>query len=143
MDVSTSSQSIGSKANVFWGWIFLGFGSVSFLGFFYAAFVSKLLPTSENRIISAIQNDSRLYAAEALVHNAPYHINFLLLPWWSISSFERNIHRKLEFLPSNREGCKISSYGLESNCRVKNTTSTSVEAQLNRFAEGTTASWCP
>ncbi|KAK9273399.1 hypothetical protein L1049_018209 [Liquidambar formosana] len=46
-----------SKESVFWGWIFLVFGSVFLLGFLYAAIISKLLPTSENVIISAIQND--------------------------------------------------------------------------------------
>ncbi|KAL6185652.1 hypothetical protein ACLB2K_041782 [Fragaria x ananassa] len=39
------------------GWLFIGSGSVFFIGFLYATVVSKLLPPSDNPIISAIQND--------------------------------------------------------------------------------------
>ncbi|XP_042500974.1 uncharacterized protein LOC122078841 isoform X2 [Macadamia integrifolia] len=55
--MSTSYCSFSSKVNVCWGWIFILFGSVSFLGFFYAAILSKLLPQCGNQIMSAIQND--------------------------------------------------------------------------------------
>ncbi|XP_058199296.1 uncharacterized protein LOC131314567 isoform X1 [Rhododendron vialii] len=41
----------------FRGWFFLIFGCVSFLGFFYAAIISKFLPPSDNALISAVQND--------------------------------------------------------------------------------------
>ncbi|XP_043724034.1 uncharacterized protein LOC122671020 [Telopea speciosissima] len=57
LDMSTSYRSFSSKLNVCWGWIFVVLGSVSFLGFFYAAILSKLLPPSGNQIMSAIQND--------------------------------------------------------------------------------------
>nr|DAD42495.1 TPA_asm: hypothetical protein HUJ06_000725 [Nelumbo nucifera] len=57
LGVSASSQSFSSKASLCWGWILLVLGSVSFLGFFYAAILSKLLPQSQNQILSAIQND--------------------------------------------------------------------------------------
>ncbi|KAF3452504.1 hypothetical protein FNV43_RR02937 [Rhamnella rubrinervis] len=41
----------------FWGWFFLTIGSISLVGFLYAAILSKLLPPSDNAIISSIQND--------------------------------------------------------------------------------------
>ncbi|WCJ38969.1 hypothetical protein M5689_019996 [Euphorbia peplus] len=46
-----------SKTTELWGWLFVGIGSVSFVGFLFAAVVSKLLPLSDNPIISSIQND--------------------------------------------------------------------------------------
>lgn len=45
------------ERNVIYGLILVGFGSLFFLGFVYAAIVSKLLPPSDNVVISAIQND--------------------------------------------------------------------------------------
>lgn len=48
---------VRSKVNHFWGSIFIVFGFISFVGFFYAAILSKLLPQSENIFLSAIQND--------------------------------------------------------------------------------------
>ncbi|KAK2993795.1 hypothetical protein RJ640_027673 [Escallonia rubra] len=54
----TFSQWVASNGEVVWGWIFLIFGSTSFLAFFYAAILSKLLPRSNHAIISAIQDDS-------------------------------------------------------------------------------------
>ena len=44
-------------ASTFWGCVFLIFGFISFLMFFYAAVLSKMLPASGNQYISAIQND--------------------------------------------------------------------------------------
>ncbi|CAL5352382.1 hypothetical protein ACSBR1_034116 [Camellia fascicularis] len=51
------SQFIASKDKDFWGWFLLIFGSVFFVGFFYAAIILKFLPPSDNALISAIQTD--------------------------------------------------------------------------------------
>ncbi|CAA0836135.1 NAD(P)-binding Rossmann-fold superfamily protein [Striga hermonthica] len=50
-------QFAASNGRIFWGWFFLMIGSFSFMGFVYAAVVSKLQPPSDNAIIRAIQND--------------------------------------------------------------------------------------
>ncbi|KAH7543506.1 hypothetical protein FEM48_Zijuj02G0191300 [Ziziphus jujuba var. spinosa] len=49
------------KRERFVGWVFIVIGSISFLGFVYAAVLSKLLPHSDNAIISSIQNDCLVY----------------------------------------------------------------------------------
>lgn len=54
---SLKSRLVSSSGNVVFGLILVGFGSLFFLGFVYAAIVSKLLPPSYNVVISAIQND--------------------------------------------------------------------------------------
>ncbi|CAN0891848.1 hypothetical protein LINGRAHAP2_LOCUS17212 [Linum grandiflorum] len=41
----------------FWGWFFVATGSVSFMGFLFAAIISKLLPLSSNPVVAAIQKD--------------------------------------------------------------------------------------
>ncbi|KAJ0084339.1 hypothetical protein Patl1_29532 [Pistacia atlantica] len=46
-----------SKPTPYSGWFFIVIGSVSFLGFLFAAIISKLLPPFDNPILSAIQND--------------------------------------------------------------------------------------
>ncbi|KAL7174247.1 hypothetical protein ACSBR2_033493 [Camellia fascicularis] len=51
------SQFIASKDKDFWGGFLLIFGSVFFVGFFYAAIILKFLPPSDNALISAIQTD--------------------------------------------------------------------------------------
>ncbi|KAL6981001.1 hypothetical protein U1Q18_022638 [Sarracenia purpurea var. burkii] len=51
------SQFLASKDKLFCGWCFLIFGFVFFVGLFYAAIISKLLPPSDNALLSAIQND--------------------------------------------------------------------------------------
>ncbi|ESR59416.1 hypothetical protein CICLE_v10017339mg [Citrus x clementina] len=45
------------KTSTFWGWFFNVIGSAFFLGFLFAAIISKLLPLSNNPLLSAIQND--------------------------------------------------------------------------------------
>ncbi|KAK4764381.1 hypothetical protein SAY87_013819 [Trapa incisa] len=52
------AQGTTTKGRAFWGWLFLAAGSISFLGFLYAAIISKLLPPSDNPIVSAIQKDN-------------------------------------------------------------------------------------
>jgi hypothetical protein len=39
------------------GTAFVAFGITLFVGFFYAALLSKLLPPYENKLLAAIQND--------------------------------------------------------------------------------------
>ncbi|KAL7174250.1 hypothetical protein ACSBR2_033496 [Camellia fascicularis] len=51
------SQFIASKDKDFWGWFLLIFGSVFFVGFFYAAIILKFLPPFDNALISVIQTD--------------------------------------------------------------------------------------
>ncbi|TQD74582.1 hypothetical protein C1H46_039886 [Malus baccata] len=45
------------QQKLIWGWVFIASGSLFFLGFLYAAVISKLLPPSDNPIVSAIQSD--------------------------------------------------------------------------------------
>ncbi|CAJ2665017.1 unnamed protein product [Trifolium pratense] len=40
-----------------WGWLLLSIGSILFVGYFFLALISKLLPSSNNLIISSFQND--------------------------------------------------------------------------------------
>lgn len=54
---SQLSSAMGSKQNLITGSIFVAFGIVSFLVFFYAAIISKFLPPYQNPILAAIQND--------------------------------------------------------------------------------------
>ncbi|XP_040987410.1 uncharacterized protein LOC121235195 [Juglans microcarpa x Juglans regia] len=54
---STSSQLTSSKDEFFWGYLFVAIGFVFFVNFLFAAVVSKLLSSSNNALISAIQND--------------------------------------------------------------------------------------
>ncbi|XP_038699420.1 uncharacterized protein LOC119996741 isoform X2 [Tripterygium wilfordii] len=54
----SSSKSNLTKTTVFWGWFFVLIGFVSFLGFLFTAVISKLLPASDNPLLSAIQKDS-------------------------------------------------------------------------------------
>ncbi|KAE8037202.1 hypothetical protein FH972_009812 [Carpinus fangiana] len=54
---SSSLQLDSSNDRIFWGCFFVAIGSVFFVGFLFAAVISKLLPPSSNALISAIQND--------------------------------------------------------------------------------------
>lgn len=51
------SQQLNSNATKIWGWTFSVLGVLFFVGFFYAAVVSKLLPPSDNPLLFAIQED--------------------------------------------------------------------------------------
>ncbi|GJM91929.1 hypothetical protein PR202_ga08352 [Eleusine coracana subsp. coracana] len=48
------------------GSAFIAFGVTLFVGFFYAAIVSKLLPPYENQILAAIRNDCVIYVQHQL-----------------------------------------------------------------------------
>ncbi|KAF3954934.1 hypothetical protein ACB098_08G159000 [Castanea mollissima] len=53
----SSSSSSSSSSSQLWGCFFVTIGSVFFVGFLFAAVISKLLPPSHNALISSIQND--------------------------------------------------------------------------------------
>ncbi|KAL2319918.1 hypothetical protein Fmac_028887 [Flemingia macrophylla] len=40
-----------------WGWLFISIGSIFFVGYFFVAVISKLLPPSNIALISTLQND--------------------------------------------------------------------------------------
>lgn len=86
MNTSTTSQFVASKDRVFWGWIFLIFGSIFFLGFLYAAVISKLLPPSGNVIISAIQKDR--YYCFLVPLTIPILIVAVYFHWLSMKLFK-------------------------------------------------------
>ncbi|KAM3741157.1 hypothetical protein ACB098_08G154300 [Castanea mollissima] len=54
---SSASSSSSSSSSQLWGCFFVTIGSVFFVGFLFAAVISKLLPPSRNALISSIQND--------------------------------------------------------------------------------------
>ncbi|KAJ6831463.1 uncharacterized protein M6B38_319115 [Iris pallida] len=85
-----SRQSIPSRihsgANQFWGLCFGIFGFISFLGFFYAAILSKLLPPSENQILSAIQKDR--YYCLLVPLTLPVLVVAVYLHWLSMKLFK-------------------------------------------------------
>ncbi|KAJ4845203.1 hypothetical protein Tsubulata_036492 [Turnera subulata] len=45
------------ETSAFRGWLFVAIGLGSFLGFLFAAVVSKFLPFSDNPVVAAIQSD--------------------------------------------------------------------------------------
>ncbi|KAK9125153.1 hypothetical protein Scep_013999 [Stephania cephalantha] len=83
---SSYTQSVGSRGNVFWAWSLIIIGCILFLSFFYAAILSKLLPKSENPIISAIQND-RYYCILVPV-TLPLLVVAVYLHWLSMKLFK-------------------------------------------------------
>ncbi|KAG8053983.1 hypothetical protein GUJ93_ZPchr0001g29741 [Zizania palustris] len=68
------------------GVAFIAFGIVLFVGFFYAAIVSKLLPPYENRFLSAIQNDR--YYCLLVPLTLPVIIVAVYLHWLSMKMFK-------------------------------------------------------
>ncbi|KAL6191340.1 hypothetical protein ACLB2K_037731 [Fragaria x ananassa] len=68
------------------GWLFIGSGSVLFVGFLYATVVSKLLPPSDNRIISAIQNDR--YYCFLVPLTLPVLVVAVYFHWLSMKMFK-------------------------------------------------------
>ncbi|KVH98466.1 hypothetical protein Ccrd_023301 [Cynara cardunculus var. scolymus] len=97
-DMPTISQLIAANERVFWGGLFVTFGSTFFGGFLYTAVISKLLPPSDNAIVFAIQNDSctvvnqyrrlqrkhpltaALFAANTLLYIRPTFLHLILPP---------------------------------------------------------------
>ncbi|WVZ68026.1 hypothetical protein U9M48_017017 [Paspalum notatum var. saurae] len=64
----------------------IGFGVTLFVGFLYAAVVSKLLPPYENRILAAIQND--WYYCLLVPLTLPVIIVAVYLRWLSMKMFK-------------------------------------------------------
>ncbi|PRQ38236.1 putative phosphatidylinositol N-acetylglucosaminyltransferase subunit Y [Rosa chinensis] len=70
----------------FWGWFFIGSGSLFFVGFLYATIFSKLLPPSDNTIISAIQNDR--YYCFLVPLTLPVLVVAVYFHWLSMKMFK-------------------------------------------------------
>ncbi|XXG44387.1 hypothetical protein AAC387_Pa01g4208 [Persea americana] len=73
-------------ASTLWGCVFLIFGFISFLMFFYAAVLSKMLPASGNQYISAIQNDR--YYCLLVPLTLPVVVVAVYLHWLSMKLFK-------------------------------------------------------
>ncbi|KNA13797.1 hypothetical protein SOVF_113530 [Spinacia oleracea] len=69
-----------------WGVMFLSFGLTSFGAFFYAAVVSKLLPLSDNPLISAIQRDR--YYCFLVPLSLPILVVAVYFHWLSMKLFK-------------------------------------------------------
>uniref|UniRef100_A0A0E0JTF6 Uncharacterized protein n=1 Tax=Oryza punctata TaxID=4537 RepID=A0A0E0JTF6_ORYPU len=68
------------------GSVFIAFGIVLFVGFFYAAVLTKMLPPYENRFLSAIQNDR--YYCLLVPLTLPVIIVAVYLHWLSMKMFK-------------------------------------------------------
>ncbi|KAI5002340.1 hypothetical protein ZWY2020_026990 [Hordeum vulgare] len=68
------------------GLAFVASGIVLFVGFFYAAVVSKLFPPYENQLLSAIQNDR--YYCLLVPLTLPVIIVAVYLHWLSMKMFK-------------------------------------------------------
>jgi len=68
------------------GSVFIAFGVTLFVGFFYAAVVSKLLPPYENSLLAAIQND--WYYCLLVPFTLPVIIVAVYLHWLSMKMFK-------------------------------------------------------
>ncbi|KAL8147309.1 hypothetical protein AgCh_004863 [Apium graveolens] len=68
------------------GLIMISVGSLTFLGFLYAAIISKLLPESENKILAAIQNDR--YYCFLVPLTLPISIVAVYFHWLSMKLFK-------------------------------------------------------
>ncbi|KAL8547683.1 hypothetical protein ACS0TY_007124 [Phlomoides rotata] len=77
---------VASKGRLFWGWFFLIIGSFSFVGFFYAAVISKLHAPSNNSVIRAIQND--WYYCFLVPLTLPILLVAVYLHWLSMKLFK-------------------------------------------------------
>ncbi|KAG5238388.1 phosphatidylinositol N-acetylglucosaminyltransferase [Salix suchowensis] len=75
-----------SETAMFRGWLFILMGSVSFVGFLFATVISKLLPLSDNPIISAIQNDS--YYCFLVPLTLPILVIAVYFHWLSMKMFK-------------------------------------------------------
>ncbi|KAL9333993.1 hypothetical protein Peur_074132 [Populus x canadensis] len=75
-----------SETATFRGWLFILMGSVSFVGFLFAAVISKLLPLSANPIISAIQNDR--YYCFLVPLTLPILVSAVYFHWLSMKMFK-------------------------------------------------------
>ncbi|CAA2958997.1 Phosphatidylinositol N-acetylglucosaminyltransferase subunit Y [Olea europaea subsp. europaea] len=78
------SQFISNK--IVLGWDFVLIGSISFLGFLYVAVISKLLPSSDNAVISAIQND--WYYCFLMPLTIPILVVSVYVHWLSMKLFK-------------------------------------------------------
>ncbi|PKI33849.1 hypothetical protein CRG98_045767 [Punica granatum] len=82
----STAQGIAGRGRVFWGWLFVATGSISFLGFLYAAMISKLLPPSDNPVVFAIQNDK--YYCFLVPLTLPILVVSVYFHWLSMKLFK-------------------------------------------------------
>ncbi|KAL6505497.1 hypothetical protein OROHE_022896 [Orobanche hederae] len=74
-----SPLNLCTNGRKFWGWFLLVIGSFSFVGFAYAAVISKLLPPSSNIFVSAIEND-RLIGSITIYYFAKEEVDRRVAP---------------------------------------------------------------
>ncbi|XP_021648512.2 uncharacterized protein LOC110641186 [Hevea brasiliensis] len=82
----SSRTDIPKATTTYWGWWLIGIGLVSFVGFLFAAVISKLLPSSDNPIISAIQNDR--YYCVLVPLTVPILVVAVYFHWLSMKLFK-------------------------------------------------------
>ncbi|KAJ9560126.1 hypothetical protein OSB04_005286 [Centaurea solstitialis] len=85
-DLPMISRLIAANERVFWGGLFVTFGSTFFGGFLYTAVISKLLPPSNNAIVFAIQNDR--YYCLLVPLTLPVLVVAVYLYWLSMKMFK-------------------------------------------------------
>lgn len=79
---------MGSSATskTIWGFTFIIFGSVSFVGLLYAAVISKILPPSDNAFLSYIQRDR--YYCFLVPLSIPILVVAVYFHWLSMKLFK-------------------------------------------------------
>ncbi|KAJ3676197.1 hypothetical protein LUZ60_003609 [Juncus effusus] len=86
MSDKNNSEIQNPKRNMVYGLIFISFGVISFCAFFFAAILSKLLPTFQNPILLAIQNDR--YYCFLVPLTLPMVIIAIYFHWLSMKLFK-------------------------------------------------------
>ncbi|KAJ8752521.1 hypothetical protein K2173_004809 [Erythroxylum novogranatense] len=84
--MAPSSQWNYTKVTTLWSWFLIVAGLVSFIGFVFAAIISKLLPSSDNPIVSAIQNDR--YYCFLVPLTLPITVIAVYFHWLSMKLFK-------------------------------------------------------
>ncbi|CAA7397114.1 unnamed protein product [Spirodela intermedia] len=74
------------RPQAFWGSACLFAGCISFLGFFFAAILSKLLPPFENKFIAAVQHDR--YYCMLVPLTLPVLVVAVYFHWLSMKLFK-------------------------------------------------------
>ncbi|XVE74758.1 hypothetical protein DITRI_Ditri12bG0043600 [Diplodiscus trichospermus] len=84
--VVSGGNSSRSRTTTFWGWLFVGIGFFFLPGFLFTAFISKLLPPSNYRLIAAIQNDR--YYCYLVPLTLPLLVVAVYFHWLSMKLFK-------------------------------------------------------
>lgn len=101
---SSSLQFVSSNDRIFWGCFFVTIGSVFFVGFLFTAVISKILPPSNNALISAIQND--WYYCFLVPLTLPVLLVAVYFHWLSMKMFKHAWF----FLEPIRSGASLLTY---------------------------------